>query len=162
MPPQVIKTVNGYTKVFLGELVERARDVRGERGGRRREQEEGSGNGRGNPIGMGYGDAGGTAASMISAGQSDDEGGQLPTPAGTQPRDDDDNNNNTLNAPVRQQPPEVEEQLLGPLTPDDFREAVRRYRKRGDGAGTGLQGLSLPLGVGGKGTGRLGGRRLLG
>ena len=151
VPPQVIKTVNGYTKVFLGELVERARDVRGDRGEKK---------GREGAIGMGYGHGGGAAASMMAAGQEGDGVGQLPTPGNTQPRDGHDDN--TLDAPAREPSPLEEEQSLGPLTPDDFREALRRYRKSGEGAGTGLQGLSLPLGVGGKGAARLGGRRLLG
>ena len=49
---------------------------------------------------------------------------------------------------------------LGPLLPDHFREALRRYRRDGEGGATGLTGLSVGLGVPGSGAARLQGRRL--
>ena len=52
------------------------------------------------------------------------------------------------------------EEALGPLLPDHLREAFRRYKRDGEAGGTGLEGLSLPLGVKGAGTARVGGRRL--
>lgn len=51
---------------------------------------------------------------------------------------------------------------LGPLLPDDVREAYRRHKRNGEGAGVGLGGLSL-MGIGVQGTfanGRGGGKRL--
>ncbi len=49
---------------------------------------------------------------------------------------------------------------LGPLLPDHFREALRRYKRDGEGGGTGLTGVSVGLGLPGSGSARLGGRRL--
>ena len=49
---------------------------------------------------------------------------------------------------------------LGPLLPDHFREALRRYKRDGEGGGVGLAGVSVGLGVPGTGAARLGGRRL--
>lgn len=49
---------------------------------------------------------------------------------------------------------------LGPLLPDHFREALRRYKLNGDGGGTGLQGVSVGLGLPGTGSARLRGKRL--
>ena len=49
---------------------------------------------------------------------------------------------------------------LGPLLPDHFREALRRYKRDGEGGGVGLAGVSVGLGVPGTGAARLGGKRL--
>lgn len=49
---------------------------------------------------------------------------------------------------------------LGPLLPDHLREALRRYKRDGEGGGAGLAGVSLGLGVPGAGAARLGGKRL--
>ncbi len=49
---------------------------------------------------------------------------------------------------------------LGPLLPDHFREALRRYKRDGEGGGTGLTGVSTGMGVPGSGSARLGGKRL--
>ena len=49
---------------------------------------------------------------------------------------------------------------LGPLLPDHFREALRRYKRDGEGGGVGLAGVSVGLGVPGTGAARLRGKRL--
>lgn len=49
---------------------------------------------------------------------------------------------------------------LGPLLPDHFREALRRYKRDGEGGGTGLTGVSVGLGLPGSGSARMGGKRL--
>ena len=49
---------------------------------------------------------------------------------------------------------------LGPLLPDHFREALQRYKRDGEGGGVGLAGVSVGLGVPGTGAARLGGKRL--
>lgn len=60
-----------------------------------------------------------------------------------------------------QQPPNVPTSKdLGPLLPDHFREALRRYKRDGESGGTGLAGVSVGLGLQGAGSARLGGRRL--
>jgi len=92
VPPAVITTINGYTKIFIGELVEGARKVQTE---------------------------------WMAAEDPDGE---------------------------------VKEKNRGPLLPDHLREALRRYKKAGEGGGAGFQGLSLH---GMEGAGPLiGGKRL--
>ncbi|KAI4244190.1 MAG: hypothetical protein LQ352_006904 [Teloschistes flavicans] len=58
----------------------------------------------------------------------------------------------------------IDKKQLGPLLPDDFREAVRRFKRDGESAGIGQGGLSL-MGIGVKGStgaGRGKGKRLFG
>lgn len=119
VPPQVIKTINGYTKVFIGQLIERSRDIQ-------------------------------LQQAMLTPPATPPESNttHLPTPQHTQPE--------TISFDSQSRRPEN----LGPLTPDDLREALRRYKRDGTGGGTGLQGMSLPLGVTGSGAARLGGKRL--
>ena len=56
--------------------------------------------------------------------------------------------------------PRRKSQQLGPLTPDHIREALRRYKRNGEGGGSGFAGLSLELGLPGAAVARLGGKRL--
>ena len=49
---------------------------------------------------------------------------------------------------------------VGPLLPDHLREALRRYRRDGEGGGAGLAGVSLGLGLSGSRAARLAGKRL--
>ncbi|KAH0545306.1 hypothetical protein FGG08_000605 [Glutinoglossum americanum] len=77
IPPLVVTTIGGLSKVFIGEIVERAREVQ---------------------------------AQWLAAA----------TPDGV-----------------------FKEEMRGPLLPDHLREAVRRYRKDGEGGGAGFRGLSL-------------------
>lgn len=51
-------------------------------------------------------------------------------------------------------------EYLGPLLPDHLREALRRYKKNGEGGGAGVEGTSFGLGLSGSGAMRLGGKRL--
>ena len=62
---------------------------------------------------------------------------------------------NELDTPV-----EKPQRDLGPLLPDHFREALRRYRRDGESNATGLTGFSVGLGIPGTGSARLQGRRL--
>ncbi len=48
----------------------------------------------------------------------------------------------------------------GPLLPDHFREAFRRYRRNGEGGGAGVSGLSVGLGLPGAGVARIREKRL--
>jgi hypothetical protein len=57
-------------------------------------------------------------------------------------------------------PLKTEDGYMGPLQPDHFREAYRRYKNSGEGGGAGVEGRSVGLGVTGSGAVRLGGRRL--
>lgn len=150
VPPSVITTINGYTKVFIGLLVERARSI---------QQQEatppptppthptfhlpltndpspknpsfdgihhsGDGSAPHNPNGI--------DGASLSEDKSDNSSGNKPA-----------------------QPP----RYLGPLLPDHLREALRRYKRDGEGDGTGMGSWSLGLGLPGKAAARRGGRRM--
>ncbi|MCJ1258897.1 hypothetical protein MMC24_006731 [Lignoscripta atroalba] len=125
VPPSVITTINGFTKVFIGTLVERAREVQQ---------------------------------------QFADAESSLPSPsptAGNNAHTDGDrtidkildDNDDFADSTKKPKP-------IGPLLPDHLREALRRYRRDGEGGGAGLAGISLGLGLQGTGAARLGGKRL--
>lgn len=66
-------------------------------------------------------------------------------------------------SPYDSKDPELHENKrvdLGPLLPDHFREALRRYKRDGEGGGTGMAGVSFGLGVQGTGAARLGGKKV--
>jgi len=119
VPPSVITTINGYTKIFIGEIIEKARQIQAQ-----------------------Y-----TLAESLSPPSSS------PDPPPT-------TSNGTTSAHSQPQPHSTTVKEAGPLLPDHLREALRRYRRDGEGGGAGLAGLSLGLGVQGAGSARLGGRRL--
>ena len=128
MPPSVITTINGYTKVFIGNLIERAREVQQQ-----------------------YADA-----------ETDAEA-TLPSPPPSFAEDPRRNGGNNSNGsfPNAELPDTVKKNRdRGPLLPDHLREALRRYKRDGEGGGAGLAGVSLGLGVPGAGAARLGGKRL--
>ncbi|KAL8655023.1 MAG: hypothetical protein Q9210_001146 [Variospora velana] len=65
---------------------------------------------------------------------------------------------------AKEQTKPTDSKILGPLLPDDLREAFRRHKRNGEAAGIGQGGLSL-MGIGVQGTfagGRGKGRRLFG
>ena len=120
----MITTINGYTKVFIGNLIERAREVQQQ-----------------------YAEA---EAALLS-----------PTPFNTQ--DPPGTGAGEINAsfPSENAPDIIKKNReFGPLLPDHLREALRRYKRDGEGGGAGLAGVSLGLGVPGAGAARLGGKRL--
>lgn len=141
VPPAVLITINGYTKVFIGTLVERAREI----------QEQ-------------------WAAPEIPPDTP-------PTQIPVDPTDFHmDNPNNELfdisesNSSIRpaettlsfddRSAASAKPKDLGPLLPDHFREALRRYKRDGERGATGLTGVSVGLGLPGAGSARLEGRRL--
>lgn len=131
VPPSVITTINGFTKVYIGTLVERALEVQQQCATSQRSLPSPSPEGH-------------TIRGNVRLGQDDYLNGNHigNNSHGTLPRT-----------------PELPE-YLGPLLPDHLRESQRRYRRDGEGGGAGLAGLSLELGLPGTGTARLQGRRL--
>lgn len=140
VPAPVITTINGYTKTFIGSLIERAREVQ----------------------------------SQWSTIETPPD---TPTQIKSIPIDPTDfhqaNPNNDIfstdGGSVAEDPARLSAQEgdhehrprnLGPLLPDHFREALRRYKRDGEGGGTGLAGVSVGLGLAGAGAARLQGKRL--
>ncbi|KAL6722199.1 hypothetical protein ACLMJK_001306 [Lecanora helva] len=143
VPPMVITTINGYTKTFIGTLIERARDVQQQWAALETppttppkipvDPTDFRAENPNNDIfsATGGGDA---FADLTSAAQDQAQKTESSQPA--------------------------KQRDLGPLLPDHFREALRRYKRDGDGGGTGLTGISVGLGVTGTASTRLGGKRL--
>ncbi|KAL9084826.1 MAG: hypothetical protein Q9165_007894 [Trypethelium subeluteriae] len=167
VPASVVTTINSFTKVFICELIERARDVqtewiaaserlptdepnpywerwRGELG-----RENGSSEAINGKTTSEYAQPDATTAIEANL---DDSMTTIPDSSGTLTNGDSESDKrNTWTEPVQ-------EMDRGPLTPDHFREALRRYKKDREGGGAGLQGLSLD---GRENTAaRMGGRRL--
>ena len=92
----------------------------------------------------------------LEIGGSSSSNGGLFSPSTLQPSPFASRTQSYAQTSIGQHPKEA----LGPLLPDHLREAFRLYKRDGEAGGTGLEGLSLPLGVKGAGTARLGGRRL--
>lgn len=145
----MITTINAYTKVFLGSLIERAREVQQQYAGHLPTpppdisgRSEGSPN---LPLDMDLG-----------IGESLSFNSGLFSPSTIQPDPSASQTHSNTQSFADQRP----EDSLGPLLPDHLREAFRRYKRDGEAGGTGLEGLSLALGVKGAGTARVGGKRL--
>lgn len=116
VPPSVITTISGFAKVFIGTIIERARDVQKQQVDAQR--------------------------SLPSPSHSSQEASLGPIALVT--------NTAEINR----------SENLGPLLPDYFREALRRYKRDGEGGGAGVEGTSLGLGMSGTGSMRLSGKRL--
>ena len=145
VPPNVITTINGYTKTFIGMLIERAREVQEQYASLETppltppkvpiDPTDFSSENPNNEI--------------FQAASPMDALGQLSPAAAVSEHH------------MTQKPkPKSKQRDLGPLLPDHFREALRRHKRDGEGGGTGLQGVSTGLGLPGSGSARLGGRRL--
>lgn len=149
VPASVVTTINGFTKVFAGEIVEKARTVQAEwavayeqaslaqlDAGEKEEeeQEQGDGEREGKEEGGGANGITNEKASTTSRRKQRAESGLPPNPH------------------------------LGQLLPSHIREALRRYKRDAEGGGVGFSGMSMEnLGVKGTYTwnsGSIGGRRL--
>ncbi|KAF6218858.1 hypothetical protein HO133_005401 [Letharia lupina] len=141
VPPNVITTINGYTKTFIGTLIERAREIQEQYASLETppltppkvpiDPTDFSSEHPNNEI--------------FQAASPMDALGQLSYAA-------------AVNEHQETQKPKQRDH--GPLLPDHFREALRRHKRDGEGGGTGLQGVSTGLGLPGSGSARLAGRRL--
>ncbi len=137
----MVVTVSGYTKAFVGILIERAREV----------QQQWATLGtppptpQKVPVDPTDFHIGNPNNDIFSAESSSNALRDLMKPA------------QGVAEPVNQP---VQHTDLGPLLPDHFREALRRYKRDGEGGGVGVAGVSVGLGVPGTGAARLGGGRL--
>ncbi|KAJ9657312.1 hypothetical protein H2201_008216 [Coniosporium apollinis] len=138
VPPSVITTINGYTKLFIGELIDRARRVQEEwtvaaalgAAAEKERQKNASANGtQPTAFGSGASDAGSSQYSPRTLPRSFEPPVQEDTSPPTQ-----------SGRPLAEM---IHERDKGPLTPDMLREALRRYKKDQEGGGTGFVGLSL-------------------
>lgn len=140
VPQSVVTTVNGYSKLFAGEIIEGARDVQAEWLAASEKLPTGEVNpnfglgGKGQGVKGGGGEGGGDPNGTGEDHKMDGAGEEVKV------------NGDALiyklgeNARRRI---DVKEMDKGPLTPDHLREALRRYKRDREGGSTGFQGLSL-------------------
>ena len=174
--PLVVKIVNGYTKFFLAELIESARDVQAEWLAASPTLPTGESKRRklNTPGGQSSAQTTSLTSSLEpsnqpqSTSQSQSETQSQPSAPDTsqsepliQPSKDTDADGAAAKADddAETDPYHVAERDRGPLTPDHLREALRRYKKDREGGSAGHQGTSLPGGVLGTAS-RTGGKRL--
>lgn len=154
VPPSVILTINGFTKILIATLTERAREVQQQYAGHlptpppdetQRAQTQSRLRTSSSP------DVKPELSSM------DDVDDALASPNATQSTQVASQSTLALSQETLVSPRRKE---TGPIQPDHLREAFRRYKRDGEGGGVGMGGTSLGLGILGSGTARLGGRRL--
>ncbi|KAI9696178.1 MAG: hypothetical protein M1820_008246 [Bogoriella megaspora] len=183
VPASVVTTINSFTKVFIVELIERARDVQTEwiaaaerlptgdmnpywehqrkiMGMEDREKNEPNIGANGDAKQNGHTDQGKSVKKEeILSEDSMDLVPKHEESMTTVPDSFDllANDQSTQDQEKRWMDP-VREMDRGPLTPDHLREALRRYKKDREGGSAGLQGLSLDGRE--NAAPRMGGRRL--
>jgi transcription initiation factor TFIID subunit 11 len=153
VPPNVITTINGYTKIFVGELIEKARTVQDEWA------EAADQAAIAEAEAKAAAGAAKTSAANTNTGNSQtpvpiptsapiptmNPGFNLTTPAGLSLANSQLPANKTFELPPNPH--------RGPLLPSHLREAFRRYKLDGEGGGVGFSGLSLNgLGIKGSAT----------
>lgn len=127
VPASIVTAINGFTKVFVGQIVESARDVQAEWLVAKGEGKAEPGAGSGKTAANGTATSGGQEVTQTNSGATTQETqtSQQSVSAGEAGRF------------------AVEERDRGPLTPDHLREALRRYKKDREGGSAGFQGLSM-------------------
>lgn len=115
VPQSIVTTVNGYTKLFVGELIERARDVLAEW----------------------------LASSPLLPTEEPNPNYPTTNESSNGTTKDDSATTEVTSQATDTRRIDVKEIDKGPLTPDHLREALRRYKRDREGEGTGYQGLSL-------------------
>ncbi|KAH8434612.1 transcription initiation factor TFIID subunit 11 family protein [Aspergillus melleus] len=164
VPASVVTTINGFTKVFAGEIIEKARTVQAEWANAHDqtalaayEAEEEAADAAA-AAAAGGGGTPGTLGPRVVKPQSD------PPTAMKKPDESEDRAQGPSAARPRREfklPPNPHR---GQLLPTHLREALRRYKRDGEGGGVGFSGLSMGnLGVRGSVTwsaGSVGGRRI--
>lgn len=134
VPGAILTTVNGYTKIFIGLLIERALEIQQQQAGHLPTPPPDAGRNMESdpdlPLDLDF-----------DAGQSSSFDSGLFSPTTIQ---------HSSSAPSTQSNSQAttdkhHKEPLGPLLPDHIREAFRRYKMNGESGGIGVQGLSLRL-----------------
>lgn len=165
VPPSVVLSINGFAKTFVGVLIERARRVQREAVVAARK------GGKGKRGGFVQVDRTDFTTTSLAGGVAAAGGVKLNVNANANPGLPVDparlivgvngmSGIATTAAVVDGDDEEEGLENLGPLMPDHLREALRRYKRDGEGGGTGLAGMSVGLGVQGVASARLQGKRL--
>lgn len=166
VPPSVITSINAYTKIFIGNLIERARDVQEQYAAALPSPpEEVAPSQPHDPASINSSqqpDASPTDIDTNPFAQLKEYASPEfppvlePSPPPSQPSQPSETATLPKNPKKKQQ-----QEDLGPLLPDHLREALRRYKRAGEGGGVGMGAQSLVgMGVPGVGSARVGGRRL--
>ncbi|KAI9037020.1 transcription initiation factor TFIID subunit 11 family protein [Aspergillus affinis] len=163
VPASVVTTINGFTKVFAGEIIEKARTVQAEWANAHDQTALAAYEAEEEAADAAAGGGGGTPGTLgprVVKPQSDP-----PTTMTKKPEESEDR----AQGPSATTRPRREFKLppnphRGQLLPTHLREALRRYKRDGEGGGVGFSGLSMGnLGVRGSVTwsaGSVGGRRI--
>ncbi|KAI9887366.1 MAG: hypothetical protein M1823_000791 [Watsoniomyces obsoletus] len=127
IPDNVAKTVAGFTKVFIGEIIERARDV----------QEQWDAVHKTAPS---------NAPPPLNTHNNINQSGntQIPTPQASQTGLETETSPTTKEGDMDPDRKKNTSGYHGPLLPDHLREAVRRYRRDQEGGAAGMRMLSVP------------------
>ena len=176
VPSPIVTSVNAYTKVFIGELVEMARDVQEEWLAAERMSKDPKHPGAVVPVQIqqpqsnvegvngvnGVSDLTPTDQSADTSGKTMSNNALTASPQALSQGTEfsavspDGGHDREQGKPSKLN---VDERDRGPLTPDHLREALRRYKKDREGGSAGFQGLSM---LGREPTAsRAGGKRLL-
>ncbi|KAL9048673.1 MAG: hypothetical protein Q9162_007601 [Coniocarpon cinnabarinum] len=158
--PNIITAINGFTKVFISELVERARDVQAEwliaeKTSKDSKPSESSSSRPASQRSDGVSNGVNGAAAKQSESQPTSPAG-ITSPSGQgaslqNPAQDSQSLDATQDAGHQESQErsekkgvlDVDEPSRGPLTPDHLREALRRYKKDREGGSAGFQGMSM-------------------
>lgn len=134
VPAGIVTSVSGYTKLFIGELIERARDVQTEwLAASSLAPKDGFVSKPAKPAGQ-------VKDSSLSSKVSSNG---LRTPQDTQEATQSSFGTQGGDGAGATRRFDVKEMDKGPLLPDHLREALRRYKRDREGGSTGFQGLSL-------------------
>lgn len=153
VPPNVITTISGYTKVFIGELIEKARLVQEEwaaieeilqEDDKKRQEEEEERRRTEDPKTSkdqqtDEAERNGSIKQEGNTTQATALPSQPSQPSQTQAQASSQTQTQSQSQPPQETPNPHRSQLL----PQHIREALRRYRRDGEGGGVGFSGLSL-------------------
>lgn len=141
----------GFTKVFIGEIIERARDVQEQWAAAEAAAADGASsdktsnnthqNDNSNSVNMHTQTQTPTPQATQSAPSSQSQDPNGIQGANTQGANT--KNETVGEKPMKEPPPPKKKEYLGPLLPDHLREALRRYRRDQEGGAAGMKMRSL-------------------